>query len=216
MAYEAEILASATVGKEGIVQVSTSFLEEYFNISREALRKWEQKGCPKIGRGKWDFIAVIRWHGGLDPLEISDEDSSKNLVTQKLKADIFLKEQQGQLAEIELRRTRGELIEVEDAKQAFGKVITNAKTLFLSLPPKVAPRLLGLSIMDDLRDILDEYKSAFVAAKSGKAVSAVIDSIVEDIGHADSVQEINDLLTRLVREILEELSSVEVGEEDED
>ncbi len=216
MSFDVAILASSTVGKDGIVEVTTSFLEEYYNVSRAALTDWTKKGCPQLSRGKWDFIAVLKWRGGLEAFEADSEDSNKNLVAEKLKAEIFLKQQQGQLAEIELQKARGEVIEIEQVKEVVGSVIINTKTLFLSLPAKVAPKLIGLSVLDELVKVLQEHSACFIKAKTSKDADIIINKIIEEFSQAKTVMEINDIVSYIVHDILSELSAIKIGKSEGD
>ncbi len=52
MPHKVEIIAGKSIHQDGIVEVSTSFLEEYFNVTRKTLTMWAEKGCPKLDRGR--------------------------------------------------------------------------------------------------------------------------------------------------------------------
>lgn len=212
MGFDVDILASTSPNSDGIVQVATAFMEEYFNVSRKTLADWAKKGCPQLSHGKWDFVAVLKWRGGLEAFDEDGENSDANLVAQKLKAEIFLKQQQGQLAEIDLQKARGEVIEISEIEEVLGTVISNTKTLFLSLPPKIAPRLIGLSALSDLRHILAEHSEQFVKSKTPDAVARVFEKIISELNEAKSLMEISDTTSRLVHEILEDLSSINISD----
>ena len=65
MIYDIDIIASETEFRDGIIVVPTGLLEEFFGVTRKTLQTWAQKGCPKLARGKWDFVGVLRWRGVL-------------------------------------------------------------------------------------------------------------------------------------------------------
>lgn len=211
MAHEIEITASKTTFADGIVEVTNGFLEEYFNVSRQSLSNWTKQGCPKLAQGKWDFIAVLKWRGGLAAIS-EDGDGDGDAYLRKIKADAFLKEQQGQIAEIELQKLRGEVITVSEVEQIAGGIITNAKGLLTALPSKVAPKLMGISALDDLSGVFKEHSSEILAAKTAKDLQRLITAIIEDFTQAESIVEINEAITVLVREVLEELASLTVDQ----
>lgn len=220
MPHQVEINAMKTVSQDGIVEVSTAFLTEYFCVSRSALKDWVQRGCPKINHNRWDFIAVLKWRGGLKPVEDEQEDDASTYL-RKLKADAFLKEQQGQLAEIDLQQRRGEVVPIAMVEQVLGGVIMNTKGLLMALPSKAAPRLMGLSAMEELKTILRSYIPALVKAKKAADVEGILEAALEDYREAETVAEINEILAILIHEALEELSGMDLsrfgaGDEDEE
>lgn len=219
MAFSVETPASSNPLADGVVEVGTSFIEEYFGVSREALRKWEANGCPKLSRGKWDFIAVLRWRGGLAPIEAESEETDKNAYLRKVKADAFLKEQQGQIAEIELQKLRGEVIEMEEVEQTLSTIILNTRNLLLALPSKVAPRLFGLSSLEALRESINGYSDDLAKVTTRKAVEKLIAQVIEDFTESKTLAEISEAVGNLIHESLEELSSVDIdqfGAEEDD
>lgn len=207
MTYEVGILASQIGHKDGVIQVSTTFLEEYFDVSRQAIHKWPEKGCPQLGRGKWDLIAVIRWRDGA---QTDDEESSRTAYLRKIKAEAHLKEQQAQIAEIELGKMKRSVIEIEEVEQIIGSIIMNTKGLLQALPSKAAPRLLGLSSLDDLKIIIEEHRERFIKANNEKSFLKVVDSVTSEFCEARSIAEINDVLKVMIHEALTDLSDMRI------
>ena len=206
MPHKVEIIAGKSIHQDGIVEVSTSFLEEYFNVTRKTLTMWAEKGCPKLDRGAWDFIAVLKWRGGL----ASTEEDKEDPYTRKIRADAFLKEQQGQLAEIELQKARGEIIEIGEVVRVIGGIISNTKALLMALPTKAAPRLVGLSQLEDLRGRIMERAEDLIKAKDKKAVERVARRIMADLSEAAAITEIHDVLASEIHRALEELSGMDI------
>lgn len=211
MSYSVEISAKHQMGKGGIIEVGTDFLEEYFDVSRTTLQQWKEKGCPQLKRGKWNLIEVIRWRGGLSPISDNpEEEEGSNDYTRKLKAEANLKERQVELADIELGKARGELLEKEEVEIMMASVIINAKNLLLGLPSKAAPQMMGLSVMSDLEEVLASASSKLIKAKSKAEVIKIIKSITNEMQEAKSFAEISEILARIVTEALEELADMEV------
>ena len=55
-----------------------------FRISREQLRRWREKGCPQISRGRFDLGAVIKWRD--ETLLSSDKMTAAKLEREQAKA----------------------------------------------------------------------------------------------------------------------------------
>ena len=213
MEFQVEIKTPETEDAAGVIEVGTAFLEAYFNVTRESIRKWTQRGCPKLSRGRWDFIAVLKWRGGLAPIDVDeDESDAHNYNLRKLKAETFLKEQQGQIAEIELQKLQGKVVDVDEVEDAIGNIIMNSKGLLLALPSKAAPKLVGVSVLENLKSILFEHSPGLLQAKSIEAVNDVISLALTDFYDCKSLAEINEVLTALVYEVLEELAAMETIE----
>ena len=209
MEFQVEIKTPETEDAPGIVEVSTGFIERYFNVTRASIQKWTQRGCPKLSRGRWDFIAVLKWRGGLASLDGDSEPDAKGYNLRKLRAETFLKEQQGQIAEIELQKLQGKVFDAGEVEDAIISIIMNSKGLLLALPSKAAPKLIGVSILEDLRSILMEHTQQLAKAKDAQAVNGIIANALSEFYECKSIVEINEVLSVLVHETLEELSTME-------
>ena len=159
----------------------------------------------------------MKWRGGLQSFETGEtnpeSDSEENVYIRKVKAEAFLKEQQGIKAEIEVQKLKNEVIDIEDAKQAISAVAINIKTLFLSLPSRLAPRLLGINSLVEVENIFKEKESAFLKVKNKKDLNNILSEIISEFNECGSIMEINNVTSQLVDEILTELSRMEVGNE---
>lgn len=215
MEYHAEIKAPHKPGKGGVIEVGTDFLEAYFDVSRPTLAQWKEKGCPQLKRGKWDFIAVLRWRGGLEGTgEGEDEEESPNDYLRKVKAEADLKERQVKLLDIDLGKARGEILDVEDVKVLFSDAVLNAKNLLLALPSKAAPQLAGVSVLLDFKKTLEGHIVPMTLAKDEKAVQKIISQILEEFEESEGVGEISEVLSHIVEESLRELGELEVKGDD--
>jgi len=77
----------ARVTEETKFIFTTADICELFEISRETLSRWEKKGAPKEGRGKWNIKAVMEWRFKTD-----SKSGEASAVVRKLKAEADLKE----------------------------------------------------------------------------------------------------------------------------
>lgn len=64
---------------------------------------------------------------------------------------------QGDKAELEAKRLKGELIDVNEAAEVIGAELANVRARLLSLPGKVAPELVGI---DDLAVVHSHLQTA--------------------------------------------------------
>lgn len=153
--------------------VSTSVLGEYLDLTPRALQQLSQAGVfPKIDHGKFDLKVCVRAY-------------IKHIKTrhEKMKAvnDASLTDQRARLtkakadeAELKFKERSGELIPVEHIEAAWQKVGSVLRTRMLSLPSKLAPRLVTMKdapaiqrlIDREISDALNELSKAKVDAKA--------------------------------------------------
>lgn len=58
------------------------------------------------------------------------------------------------IADLEARRRKNELVELSDTERAWGNIVMAARDRFLLLPDKLAPKLLGLANLEEIRELL--------------------------------------------------------------
>lgn len=83
-------------------------------------------------------------------------DAEAKLKEQKLKADIKLKESQGELHELKTLIAAGKFIAVEDVKRDYANFFVNFKKFALAIPSNVAGRLNGAVEPTEVRKIESE------------------------------------------------------------
>lgn len=106
---------------------------EFFQISRETLSRWEKKGAPKEGRGKWNLKNVMEWR--------FDGKHSESAETRKLKAEADLKEAKAETEKIKLGVTKGEYIPAYQVKAELTRLLANLKKSLLKISHNVASDL---------------------------------------------------------------------------
>lgn len=91
------------------------------------------------------------------------------LKEQKLKAEIALKESQGELHKLRTEIAAGRYISVEEVKLDYGRFFVSFKKFAMSIPSKLAGRLTGFvdpvevrSIENDLQKEVKRLLSSFV------------------------------------------------------
>lgn len=123
------------------VEVNREELAETFGVSTNTITQWIKKGMPVVahgGQGKpWRFNTadVHAWH--LDRIREQltgaagtyDDEKTRKM---RIEAD---------LAEIELRKARGEVVELEIVAEAVKSEYATVRARLGSLPGIVAPKL---------------------------------------------------------------------------
>lgn len=115
---------------------STSDTCEFFQISRETLSRWEKKGAPKAGRGKWDIKKVMEWR--------FDGKHMESPETRKLKAEADLKEAKAAQEKIKLSVKKEEFIPAYQVQSELTRLLTNLKKSLVKIGHNVASDLAAL------------------------------------------------------------------------
>ena len=126
--------ARVVVGKKFIF--STSDTCEFFQISRETLSRWEKKGAPKAGRGKWDIKKVMEWR--------FDGKHTESPETRKLRAEADLKEAKAAQEKIKLSVKKEEFIPAYQVQSELTRLLTNLKKSLVKIGHNVASDLAAL------------------------------------------------------------------------
>lgn len=115
---------------------STADTCNFFQISRETLSRWEKKGAPKAGRGKWDLKALMEWRYSGKVVE--------SPAKRKLKAEAELKEAKAAQEKIKLGVTRAEYIAAAEIQSELARLLANLKKSLLAIGHNVASDLAAL------------------------------------------------------------------------
>lgn len=117
-------------------------------ISRETLLRYIKEG--KLNRyegGKIDedeLREYVKRNRGANSPVLSKEKARH----EKYKAD---------LAELELKKKRGDLLEVEFVKKDWGRMVTACKTRLLAIPAKVSPQLPGCENAREMERMIKQH-----------------------------------------------------------
>ena len=129
-----------------MTRVKQAEFAERWDCSRQYISKLAMQGIlPKVDR----MIDVEPADAIMEQIA-NDRLASPNYNAerarhQKIKAD---------LAELELRKQRGELIEIEEVKEDWIKKILACRGKMLSLPSKVAPQLPSCDTSQEIEEVL--------------------------------------------------------------
>ena len=94
---------------------------------------------------------------------------------QKLKAEIALKESQGELHKLRTEIAAGRYISVEEVKLDYGSFFVSFKKFAMSIPSKLAGRLTGFVDPVEVRSIENDLQKEVKRLLSGFVLSSVPD-----------------------------------------
>ena len=117
---------------------TTADICDLFEISRETLSRWEKRGAPKAGRGKWNIKALIEWR--------FDGKHTDSPEVRKLKAEADLKELKAAQEKIKLGVTQDEFVHVLTVRKELTRLLSNLKKNLLAMGHHVASNLASLDM----------------------------------------------------------------------
>ena len=119
---------------------------ERWDCSRQYISKLAMQGIlPKVER----MIDVERADAVMQQIA-DDRLQSPNYHKERARHEKF----KADLANLELKKQRGELVEVEEVKQDWITKVLACRGRLLSLPSKVAPQLPGCDTSQEIEEIL--------------------------------------------------------------
>lgn len=110
----------------------------------------------------------------------SKSEAESKLKEQKLKADIALKESQGELHKLRTEIAAGKYISVEEVKLDYSRFFITFKKFAMSIPSKLAGRLTGFVDPVEVRQIENELQKEVQRMLSSFVVSATVDDGADD------------------------------------
>ena len=123
--------------EENKFMFSTQDTCQFFTISRETLSRWEKKGAPKAGRGKWDIKSLVEWR--------YSGKNTESPETRNLRAEADLKEAKAAQERIKLGVTKEEYIPACEIQSELARLLGNLKKSLLTMGHNIASDLAGLS-----------------------------------------------------------------------
>ena len=107
---------------------------------------------PKAERGKYDLISSV--HGYIDFLKAKagGDFTAEDVIKNKNK----LMKAKAEIAEIEKMKATGELIPKEEVKRTWLELVQKVKQKLLSIPNKVAPVVVTVKSINEIKLILQD------------------------------------------------------------
>lgn len=141
--------------------VSLSDLAEHFKFSVQAVSKWTVRGCPiveKGGVGKpyiFDLDKVKKWYADYSRKNTGDNgggvQGTLNLGQESARLNSF----KADLAELDLKTRLGELVDAEEVRTVWLKLITATRSKLIVLPKKLAPQVYGCKTQAETVAVLE-------------------------------------------------------------
>jgi phage terminase Nu1 subunit (DNA packaging protein) len=120
------------------------------DVSGQTIYSWRRRGCPCSRKGasyEFDVAKVFAWR--VAQAEATSGASLTEARRRKLLAD-------AEMQESELAKQRGSLVDAETVVTAMSQIIGNARAKILPLGTKVAPFLVGLQNIAQIKKIIDD------------------------------------------------------------
>lgn len=105
----------------------------------------------------------------------SKSETESKLKEQKLRAEVALKESQGELHRLRTEIAAGNYISVEEVKMDYSRFFISFKKFAMSLPSKLAGRLTGFVDPVEVRQLEKELQKDVTKLLKGFVVSATIE-----------------------------------------
>ncbi len=131
-------------------ECGVSVIAEFLGLTVRRVQQLVAEGMlPRPARGKYNFIhcgqAYIAYLKKLAEGRNKEVDAERARKV-KLEAD---------LAEIELRKEQGKLVDAIQAAKLWEKMIMAFRSRMLALPTKAAPQVFGCASMPEIKEVLE-------------------------------------------------------------
>lgn len=110
----------------------------------------------------------------------SKSETEAKLKEQKLRAEVALKESQGELHRLRTEIAAGNYISVEEVKLDYSRFFISFKKFALSIPSKLAGRLSGFVDPVEVRQIENELQKEVTKLLNSFVVSATVEDKAKD------------------------------------
>lgn len=143
------------VNKVDTIVTGTEAVAQHFGVTKRSVYRWLREGMPRLSQKRFDLLQIQEWlerrkgiirpgpepgRGYHDPRQLSFADQAA--ASGKSFHDERLKKAKADLAEMEVKQRRGELVAKKDIYHHFVGRITVVKQGLLSLARSLPPRLI--------------------------------------------------------------------------
>lgn len=143
----------------------TEVIAQLFGVSVRRVQQLTQEGIiatTKTPEGRrYDLVPTIQKyikHLSDKAYGKSKSETEANLKEQKLRAEVALKESQGELHRLRTEIAAGNYISVEEVKVDYSRFFISFKKFAMSLPSKLAGRLTGFVDPVEVRQLESELQ----------------------------------------------------------
>lgn len=138
------------------VTVSSTVLANLFGLTTRSIRRLENEGViKKVTRGKYllqdNVKSYITYIKTLSDLKENKSEEGKIDYDEE---HALLERRKREKIELELAAMRGTMHYSEDVERVMNDMLSNFKAKILALPSRAAPRIITLSTIADIQEIL--------------------------------------------------------------
>ena len=153
--------------------MATSFniqaIAKLLKLSERRIQQLAKEGViPKAERGKYDLIGSVQGYIDYLKAKVGGEFTAEEVLKNKNK----LLKAKAELAEIDKMKASGELIPKEEVKRTWLELVQKVKQKLLSIPNKVAPVVVTVKSINEIKLILQEkiYEALYEITSDDKGV----------------------------------------------
>ena len=129
---------------------------------------------PKAERGKYDLVGSVQGYIDYLKAKVGGEFTAEEVLKNKNK----LLKAKAELAEIEKMKATGELIPKEEVKRTWLELVQKVKQKLLSIPNKVAPVVVAVKSINEIKLILQDkiYEALYEISSDERGARKAIKS----------------------------------------
>lgn len=158
-------------------------IAQLFGVSVRRIQQLTQEGVistiqTKEGR-RYDLVPTIQKYIKYlsdKAYGKSKSETEAQLKEQKLRADIALKESQGELHKLKTEIAAGQYISVEEIKMDYSRFFVSFKKFALSIPSRLAGKLSGFVDPVEVRKLEQEMQKEVTRLLNSFVISAVVEA----------------------------------------
>ena len=141
---------------------NTKWLSSFFKLSERRIQQLTQEGIlPTVKRtrdgNQYDLIPTIqRYIYHLQDLVNNRVKSSEEQERQRLDAEIKLKEAKAEIAQLDLKELRAEMLRAEDVQAFIEDLAATTKSLLMGLPGRLAMDLANATTAAERSETIEE------------------------------------------------------------
>ena len=159
--------------------MATSFniqaIAKLLKLSERRIQQLAKEGViPKAERGKYDLIGSVQGYIDYLKAKVGGEFTAEEVLKNKNK----LLKAKAELAEIDKMKASGELIPKEEVKRTWLELVQKVKQKLLSIPNKVAPIVVKIKSINEIKLILQDkiYEALYEISSDERGVKKDIKS----------------------------------------
>jgi len=124
---------------------------------------------PKAERGKYDLVGSVQGYIDYLKAKVGGDFTAEEVLKNKNK----LLKAKAELAEIEKMKATGELIPKEEVKRTWLELVQKVKQKLLSIPNKVAPVVVTVKSINEIKLILQDkiYEALYEISSDDRSVA---------------------------------------------